>query len=161
MSLSGEEPTQVRLREEPAVQSTCECQGTLRASEDFGEVSTRGKDLDAFHERSVARERTRRSKAEERQWRQRVTREEVNTTLIFICCVAGSTLGVCPPLLVFFASNTPEDAGAALGLAVMAALLCCCISVGIPSIGSYTIFEVCALNSFALADCYALRHWFG
>lgn len=104
LRLSGDEVTQVRLREEPAVQGTCERQGTLRASEDFGEVSTRGKDLDAFHERSVARERTRRSKAEERQWRQRVAREEVNTTLIFICCFAGSTLGVCPPLLVLFFS---------------------------------------------------------
>ena len=160
-SLSGDEVTQVRLREEPAVQSSCERQGTLRASEDFGEVSTRGKDLDAFHERSVARERTRRSNATKRQRRQRVAREEVNTALMVSCCIVGSTLGVCPPLLVFFASNTPEDAGAALGLAVMAALLCCCISVRIPSIGSYTTFEVCALNSLRLGGllCLAALVW--
>lgn len=84
-----------------------------------------------------------------------------NTHLHLLLCRkhAGSVSAFA--CFIFFASNTPEDAGAALGLAVLAALLCCCISVGIPSIGSYTTFEVCALNSLRLGGllCLAALVW--
>ena len=158
LSSATESVTQVRLREEPAVQSTCERQGTLRASEDFGEVSTRGKDLDALHEKSVARDAKRRSMARERKRRLRQARKEFKAELKSLCCMVGSLLGVFPPLLFVFASEKPEHPEGAAGMAVMAALFCCCFSffIAVFAKSPYNKFAACAFNSLCLAGLLGL-----
>ncbi|CAE7361425.1 ADAMTS9 [Symbiodinium sp. CCMP2592] len=164
--LPGDEVTQVRLREEPAVQSTSERQGTLRTSEDFGEVSTRGKDLDFSHQRSVAREKNRQEMATERKQRLRQARKEFNVELLCLCCMVGCILGVFPPLLFVVASATPEHYGEAFGLAVAAALLCCFVfsmeKVEGGGRGSYCTPSVaCASCSLCVGGllCFAALVW--
>ena len=62
----------LRLREEPTVLDICEREkhGVLKASEDFGQLSLRGKQMDAEERRATEREKVRREEACQRQLEQ-------------------------------------------------------------------------------------------
>ena len=62
----------LRLREEPTLLGICECEkhGVLKASEDFGQLSLRGKQMDVEERRATEREKVRREEADQRQQEQ-------------------------------------------------------------------------------------------
>ena len=131
VQLSGKGAVRLRLREEPARHGVCARGGDLKASQDFEEISRRGRELDAAEQRAVARERQRRQDATARQLEmiedqaKKLRNKDAAKILAGLVCLALLPL----VFVLVLALVAPGSAVAAALLAVPAA--CCCGCLGI------------------------------
>ena len=137
VQLSGKGPVRLRLRDEPARHGVCTRGGALKASQDFEEISRRGRELDAAEQRAVARERQRRQDATARQLEMI---EDQAKTLRNKDAAKKLTNFVCAALLplvfvLVLALVAPGSAVAAALLAVPAACCCGCLGLWVGSTG--------------------------
>ena len=131
VKISGEEAVKLPLREEPmTLHRTCVRAGILQASQDFGELSCRGRALDTAEQHAIAQEKARKKEAasQQRKMIQDQARKKRSETRIALFLKEFFIFLLPLVSLLVLALLASRSAVAAALLAVPAA--CCCGCLG-------------------------------